>query len=408
MHCNLLACHAQNVHLHCIAAAGGGKRQACKTGGILLQKFLSRCLWSLPHIESPCFAGIRLVAGQKSAVGTHRNGFRHKSCRNRHRAYRLRCWIGGENAPLRPGIFAEQIPYTRIGEYSKMDFRQRGNLLRVPCFRSLKGIVSAHQRGVVGHGIVHIVQLAGTRGIKFGKIVAVETVGGYEVAAHVAVANVAVLAVSGPHVHFQTLGVIAGDGGLVEVSGLDVDIDTVLHAPVEMVGPVLAGQELEGDVGIVLSDIFQTGLHRSEDNHLVAHAGLFDFLDKQRNVALVVAVHTGGPLKLHHGAYTAFLAYLQILLHRAQTACVIHAVAALVQLFGLQLGESGRGNIQSAAQAGSVVVVGAHELKVLGELHIRFEVVVAEFDSFSERFLGILQPESAAAVPYKQWLGVNA
>ena len=79
-----------------------------------------------------------------------------------------------------------------------------------------------------------------------------------------------------------------------------------------------------------------------------------------------------------------------------------------MQLFGLQLGESGRGNIQSAAQAGSVVVVGAHELKVLGELHIRFEVVVAEFDSFSERFLGILQPESAAAVPYKQWLGVNA
>ena len=51
-----------------------------------------------------------------------------------------------------------------------------------------------------------------------------------------------------------------------DVSGLDVDIDTVLHAPVEMVGPVLAGQELESDVGIVLSDIFQTGLHRSEDN----------------------------------------------------------------------------------------------------------------------------------------------
>ena len=78
------------------------------------------------------------------------------------------------------------------------------------------------------------------------------------------------------------------DGGLIEVSGLNVNVYTLGHAPVKMIGPVLPRQELQGDVGIVFSYILQTWLHGCQDDTLVAKALLFDEFDQQRDIGTIV------------------------------------------------------------------------------------------------------------------------
>ena len=168
------------------------------------------------------------------------------------------------------------------------------------------------------------------------------------------------------------------DRRLVEVSGLDVDVDAVLDTPVEVVGPVLAREELKGDVGIILADILEAGLHRSHDYALVAQAFGLDRTDKRGDVRLVVVVDARCPFELDERADVELVAEVEPLVERREATGVSHAAAFLGEHLALELLEGRAGDGFRAAEAGEIVVVREHEIAAFTDLYVRFKILVAE------------------------------
>ncbi len=190
-------------------------------------------------------------------------------------------------------------------------------------------------------------------------------------------------------------------GRFVKIGGLDVNVDAVFDTPVEVVCPVLAGEELEFNVGIVFADVFETWFHRGQDDTFVTETVVFDEFDEHRDVRAVVAVDAGCPFQFDEGADAIFLTDVEIFLSRTETAGILDAVAGLSQRLSLEFFESRTGDGQGAPvsrQTRDVVIVGTDELFVFGDLEVGFEILITEFRTVGKRFNRVFQPVHTAAV----------